>query len=167
VKGSVSSRTSSPHVTYPRQVRHPRRRRGSQHRPGRRFTVRHRESTYAADPDDRSSFSHRLFLSATPHNGYEESFTSLLGAVGRPAFRPYRHARREAETAGHGTSPQKRHRRCGWQSGVPGQEARMPGGRLTPKNGKIHELLRVSPRAGLPASRQPIRIRQRLSSIFS
>ena len=38
-------------------------------------------------------FEHRLFLSATPHNGYPETFTALLETARRPAVRPRRRAR--------------------------------------------------------------------------
>ncbi|MFN8105292.1 MAG: hypothetical protein U0U69_12610 [Acidimicrobiia bacterium] len=61
----------------PAGVRPPRRRRGPRARP--------RAGRYATDSLSTRTirrislhFEHRLFLSATPHNGYTNSFTSLL-----------------------------------------------------------------------------------------
>ena len=66
---------SSSHVTYP-QVRYPRSGRGHNVAPA--ATRYAGKPTHAIDPTLAPHFSHRLFLSATPHNGYQESFTSLL-----------------------------------------------------------------------------------------
>ena len=51
-------------------------------------------------------FEHKLFLTATPHNGYQESFSALLGTAGRSAVRSGHDARPQATWGGDGSPPQ-------------------------------------------------------------
>ena len=52
-------------------------------------------------------FQHRLFLTATPHNGYTESFTSLLELLDDQRFLTQHSARRQATLAGHDQEVEK------------------------------------------------------------
>ena len=63
-------------------------------------------------------FQHRLFLTATPHNGYTESFTSLLELARRPAVLAQHSAGRQATLAGHDQEAENRSRRQGRQAAL-------------------------------------------------
>ena len=75
-------------------------------------------------------FEHRLFLTATPHNGFQESFTSLLELLDDQRFARGVAARPGALGQSDGPAAQDGHHRRARESDVPGAQARSAGGRL-------------------------------------
>ena len=52
-------------------------------------------------------FEHKLFLTATPHNGYRESFQCLARTARQPAVRTRHRTGSQATRCGHGSPPQE------------------------------------------------------------